>query len=227
MMKKILITTAVIGLTSMLQAGMGDDPLYTKVTIDELEYQNNDEKNVAWDTNAWIGYDLNKIYIYSEGEKPKDGSAQSENQLVYSKAIAPYWDVQFGVGYDKTATDSQTWGVIALQGLAPYFFETRGALLIGDDGNIGLRLEAEYEALFTQKLILTPSISANLYSKDNPTMGLGKGLSNLTTGMRLRYEIKREFAPYVGVEWSKNFGNTADLAPLDEGYVVGGVRIWF
>jgi len=226
-MKKILITTAVIGLSSMLQAGMGDDPLYTKVTIDELEYQNNDEKNVAWDTNAWIGYDLNKIYIYSEGEKPKDGSAESENQLVYSKAIAPYWDVQFGVGYDKTATDSQTWGVIALQGLAPYFFETRGALLIGDDGNIGLRLEAEYEALFTQKLILTPSISADFYSQDNPTMGLGKGLSNLTTGMRLRYEIKREFAPYVGVEWSKNFGNTADLAPLDESYVVGGVRIWF
>jgi len=211
----------------MLQAGMGDDPLYTKVTIDELEYQNNDEKNVAWATNAWIGYDLNKIYIYSEGEKPKDGSAQSENQLVYSKAIAPYWDVQFGVGYDKTETDSQTWGVIALQGLAPYFFETRGALLIGDDGNLGLRLEAEYEALLTQKLILTPSLSADLYSKDNPTMGLGKGLSNLTTGVRLRYEIKREVAPYVGVEWSKNFGNTADIVPLDEGYVVGGVRVWF
>jgi len=211
----------------MLQAGMGDDPLYTKVTIDELEYQDNDEKNVAWATNAWIGYDLDKIYIYSEGEKPKDGSVESENQLVYSKAIAPYWDVQFGVGYDKTATDSQTWGVIALQGLAPYFFETRGALLIGDNGNLGLRLEAEYEALLTQKLILTPSISADLYSKDNLTMGLGKGLSNLTTGMRLRYEIKREFAPYLGVEWSRNFGNTADLAPLDEGYVVAGVRVWF
>lgn len=211
----------------MLHAGMNDDPLYAKVTIDELEKQDNDEKNIAWDTNMWMGYDLDKLYFYTEGEKPNGGSTESENQLVYSKAIAPYWDVQFGVGYDKTEADSQTWGVVALQGLAPYFFETRGALLIGDDGNLGLRLEAEYEALFTQKLILTPSISADLYSKDNLSMGLGKGLSNLTAGMRLRYEIQREFAPYVGVEWSKNFGNTANIAPLDEGYVVGGVRIWF
>lgn len=226
-MKKILITTVIVGLTSMAQAGMGDDPLFTKVTIAQLEQQNNDEKNIAWDVNGWVGYDLDKIYLYSEGEKPKDGSSESENQLVYSKAIAPYWDVQFGVGYDKTETDSQTWGVIALQGLAPYFFETRGALLFASDGNVGLRLETEYEALLIQKLILTPSISADLHSKDNASMGLGKGLSNITAGLRLRYEIKREFAPYLGVEWSKNFGNTADISPLNESYAVAGVRIWF
>lgn len=227
-MKNILKKTAVlIALGTLSHAGMGDDPLLSKLTIDELEQQSNDEKNIAWDTNLWIGKDLNKIYFYTEGEKPKDGTAESENQLVYSRAIAPYWDVQFGVGYDKTQTDSQTWGVVALQGLAPYFFETRGALLIGDDGNIGLRLEAEYEALLTQKLILTPSISADLYSKDNTQMGLGKGLSNLTAGMRLRYEIRREFAPYVGLEWSKNFGNRADIAPLNESYAVAGLRIWF
>lgn len=112
-------------------------------------------------------------------------------------------------------------------GLAPYYFETRTALLFGEDGNIGLRLETEYEALLTQKLILTPSLSTNIYSKDNLQMGIGKGLSNITAGMRLRYEIKREFAPYVGVEWSKNFGNTADVSPLDETYAVAGVRIWF
>ena len=227
-MKKILKTTAILmALGTLSHAGMGDDPLLSKLTIDELEKQGNDEKNIAWDTNLWIGYDLDKIYFYTEGEKPKDGSTQSENQLVYSKAIAPYWDIQFGVGYDKTEADSQTWGVVAIQGLAPYFFETRGALLIGDSGNLGVRLEAEYEALFTQKLILTPSIALDAYSKDNLNMGLGKGLSNLTAGMRLRYEIKREFAPYIGVEWSKNFGNTADISPLNETYAVGGVRVWF
>jgi len=227
-MKKLLnITLITLALSSFTYASMGDDPLFAKLTIDELEYQDNDEKNTAWDTNLWIGYDLNKLYFYSEGEKPKDGTTQSENQLVYNRAIAPYWDIQFGVGYDKTENDSQTWGVVALQGLAPYFFETRGALLIGDSGNIGLRLEAEYEALLTQKLILTPSISTDLYSKDNVSMGLGKGLSNITAGARLRYEIRREFAPYVGVEWSKNFGNTADISPLDEGYAVAGVRVWF
>jgi len=228
MMKNILkITLITLTLSSFTLASMGDDPLFTKVTIDELEKQDNDEKNIAWDVNGWIGYDLDKIYIYSEGEKPKGASTESENQLVYSKAIAPYWDIQFGVGYDKTETDSQTWGVIALQGLAPYFFETRGALLIAADGNVGLRFETEYEALLTQKLIATPSISADLYSKDNISMGLGKGLSNITAGLRLRYEIKREFSPYVGVEWSKNFANTADFSPLDETYAVVGVRIWF
>ena len=227
-MKKLLnITLITLALSSFSYASMSDDLLFAKLTIDELERQDNDEKNIAWDTNLWIGYDLDKIYFYSEGEKPKDGSTESENQLVYSKAIAPYWDIQFGVGYDKTEADSQTWGVVAIQGLAPYFFETRGALLIGDSGNLGVRLEAEYEALFTQKLILTPSIALDAYSKDNLTLGLGKGLSNLTAGMRLRYEIKREFAPYVGVEWSKNFGNSADISPLNETYAVGGVRIWF
>jgi len=227
-MKNILKKTALLMVLGTLShAGMGDDPLLSMLTIDRFEQQGNNEKNIAWDTNLWIGKDLNKIYFYTEGEKPKDGTVKSENQLVYSRAISPYWDIQFGVGYDKTQTDSQTWGVIALQGLAPYFFETRGALLIGNDGNIGLRLDAEYEALLTQKLILTPRISANLYSKDNIPMGLGKGLSNLTAGMRLRYEIRREFAPYIGLEWSKNFGNTADISPLNETYAVAGVRIWF
>ena len=119
------------------------------------------------------------------------------------------------------------WDYFAYQGLAPYFFETRTSLLVGQWGNVGLRFDAEYEALFTQKLILTPSIAIDAYSKDDLSMGLGKGLSNITAGMRLRYEIKREFAPYIGVEWSKNFGNTADISPLNESYVVGGVRIWF
>ena len=231
-MKYVIDTLKIVAISMVLftlrsSAGMGDDPLFAKVTIDELEQQQNNEKNVAWDTNIWVGYDLNKIYFYSEGERPKGDSVESENQLVYSRAIAPYWDIQYGIGYDKNEIDSQTWGVVALQGLAPYFFETRGALLIGNRGNLGLRLEAEYEALLTQKLILTPSFSADLYSKDNPSMGLGKGLSNITTGMRLRYEIKRELAPYIGVEWSKNFGNTADFNVLDETYAVVGVRVWF
>jgi len=99
--------------------------------------------------------------------------------------------------------------------------------LFGEDGNLGLRLDLEYEALFTQKLILTPSFSADIYSKDTPSMAIGKGLSNITAGLRLRYEIRREFAPYIGFEWSKNFGNTDAFRPLDESYAVGGVRVWF
>lgn len=228
-MKNLLLATVLtFGLSTSVYAGGGGDILRATLMVDNLEYQFNDEKIIAWDSYAYVGYDLNKVYIYSEGEKADEASsAESENQLVYSRAIAPYWDVQLGVGYDKTEKSDTTWGVIGIQGLAPYFFETRAVILVGEDGNIGIRAEAEYEALITQKLILTPSIAVDAYSKDNLEMGLGSGLSNLTLGARLRYEFVREAAPYVGVEWSKNFANTDDITPLDEAYATAGVRFWF
>ena len=221
--KTTILSTA---LCIELWAGMGDDPLLSKVTLDTVEIQDIAGGTVSWDANAWLGYDLYKLYLYSEGESV-DGNTESENQFVLSQAISPYFDVQYGLGYDKTEDADQTWGVLAIQGLAPYFFETRAALLVGEDGNVGLRLAAEYEALITQKLILTPSLESDFYTKDTPEIEIGKGLSNITAGLRLRYEIKREFAPYIGVEWSKNFGNTKDFAPLDETYAVAGFRMWF
>ena len=224
----LLVTVLTLGLSTAAFAGGGGDTLRASLMVDNLEYQFNDEKAVSWDSYAYIGYDLSKVYIYSEGEKADEASsAESENQLVYSRAIAPYWDIQFGVGYDKSEEFDQTWGVIGVQGLAPYFFETRASLLVGEDGNIGFRAEAEYEALFTQKLILTPSIALAAYTKDNLEMGIGSGLSNLTLGARLRYEFVREFAPYVGVEWSKNFGTTDEISPLNEVYATLGLRFWF
>jgi len=111
--------------------------------------------------------------------------------------------------------------------LAPYFFETRAALLVNSDGNVGLRLDAEYEALITQKLILTPSLEADFYTKDDPEMRLGSGLSSLEAGLRLRYEFIREFAPYIGVTWEKTFGNTYDYNPVNETNLLVGVRFWF
>lgn len=227
-MKKLLVTTALASLfvTSSF-AGSGGDILRSSLLVDQLEYQYSDTKTLSWDINAYIGYDLNKIYIYSEGEKAKNESHESENQLVFSKAISPYWDIQVGIGYDKNEESRQKWGVIAAQGLAPYFFETRASLLLGDDGNIGLRAEAEYEALLTQKLILSPSIGIAAYTKNNEVMGIGSGFSNITLGTRLRYEFTREFAPYIGVEWSKNLGNTNDISALDEVYATAGVRFWF
>ena len=228
MMKKTVIAYSLAALLATESfAGGGGDIFRSSFILDNLGYQFADTKALAWDGFIYGGYDLNKLYLYSEGEKPEGGDAESETQLVWSHAIAPYWDVQYGIGYDKIEDADQTWAVIALQGLAPYFFETRGALLIGDDGNVGLRLAAEYEALITQRLIMTPSLESDFYVKDTPEMEIGEGLSNITAGLRLRYEIKREFAPYVGVEWSKNFGNTADFSPLDETYVVAGVRAWF
>ncbi|MDQ7060999.1 MAG: copper resistance protein B [Sulfurimonas sp.] len=229
-MKKLLLSTVLaLSLSTSVYAGGGGDILRATVMVDQLEYQYNDERTISWDTYAYIGYDLNKVYIYSEGEKAEGvSSLNSENQLVYSRAIAPYWDIQFGLAYDSTEDKEDTsWGVVALSGLAPYFFETRAALLVGEDGNVGFRVEAEYEALITQKLVLTPSAAISAYTKDDLKMGLGKGISNITLGARLRYEVVREFAPYLGVEWSKNYGNTNDFAALDEVYATVGVRFWF
>ena len=228
MMYKLLLQ---LGLTACLAtasfAGGGGDILRASFTADNLEYQFNDSKTLYWDTYGYAGYDLNKIYIYSEGEKAVDLRASSENQLLYSRAIAPFWDIQAGVDYDVTGNSSKTWGVIAISGLAPYFFETRAALLVGSKGQVGLRIDTEYEALLTQRLILTPKFTLDSYSKDDPEMALGKGFSNITLGARLRYEIRREFAPYLGVEWNKNLGNTYDMDPLNSTYLTAGIRIWF
>ncbi len=216
-----------IALGQTAQASMEDDPLVTMFLMDRFEVLDNDENTRVWEGSFWIGYDINKLYVYSEGEATSDGLESSQNELVYSRAMAPFWDVQIGLVYDKNDDASKTWGEIAISGLAPYYFETRAALLVNGDGNIGLRLDAEYEALLTQKLILTPSLEADLYTKDDPDMHIGSGLSNIEAGLRLRYELIREFAPYIGITWEKTFGNTRDYHPIDETSVMVGVRFWF
>ncbi|MDF1878094.1 copper resistance protein B [Sulfurimonas sp. SAG-AH-194-C20] len=224
LLKKLLTTS--LFCTSVF-AGGGGDILRTNVLFDNLEYQFNNEKIVNWDMSGYVGYDRDKLYIYSEGEKPDALNASSENQLLYSRAIAPFWDIQAGIDYDKSEVSSKTWGVIALSGLAPYFFESRVVVLVDDKSNVGLRVDLEYEALITQKLILTPSFALDAYTKDELAFGIGSGLSNITLGARLRYEIRREFAPYIGVEWNKNFGNTNKISPQDSSYFVSGIRFWF
>ena len=227
-MQKLLIklmTLTLLGDT--LYAGGGDDPLRTMLLMDKFEVLNNSERSKEWEGSFYIGYDIDKLYVYSTGVATNDGLETSEHELVYSRAIAPFWDIQAGLAYDKNANASRTWGEVAIAGLAPYYFETRAALLFNNEGNVGLRLDAEYEILFTQKLILTPSFEADFYTKDDPLLRLGSGLSNIEAGLRLRYEIRREFAPYVGVTWEKTFGNTRNYNPVNETSLLAGVRFWF
>jgi len=227
-MKKLLLSVLLgIGMTQTLYADMEDDPLLTMFVMDRFEVLNNSENTRIWEGSFWIGYDINKLYLYSDGEATADGLETSQNELVYSRAIAPFWDIQAGLAYDKNADASRTWGEIAISGLAPYYFETRAALLFNGEGNIGLRLDAEYEALITQKLILTPSLEADFYTKDDPKMQLGSGLSSIEAGLRLRYEFVREFAPYIGVTWERTFGNTYNYNPVNDTSLVVGVRFWF
>jgi len=226
--KKILLTLSMLlGLSQAVQAGGSDDPLRTMFLTDKFEVLNNSEKTRAWEGSFYIGYDIDKLYLYSAGEGTTDGVESSQNELVYSHAISPFWDAQIGLAYDKNADASKTWAELAIAGLAPYWFETRAALLVNTDGNIGLRIDAEYEALITQKLILTPSMEADFYTKDDSKMQIGSGLSSIEAGLRLRYEFKREFAPYIGVTWGKTFGNTQDYSPVNETNILLGVRFWF
>ena len=136
-MRRILLgLLTIIGLGQTAHAAMEDDPLVSMFLMDKFEVQNNDENSRVWEGSFWIGYDINKLYIYSEGEATSDGLETSQNELVYSRAIAPFWDAQIGLAYDKNEDASQTWGEIAISGLAPYYFETRAALLINEDGNV-------------------------------------------------------------------------------------------
>ena len=229
----ILSISLLLSYVSPVLADGKDDPLLTKVLIDQFEKRNTDGSD-PWvlDGQAWIGKDLQKLWIKAEVEKVNSETEEAELQALYSHAIAPYWDVQFGLRQDFQPSPSRSWAVFGIQGLAPYFFEVDTALFIGESGRTALRLEAEYELLFTQRLILTPEIEVNFYGKNDKGLGIGSGLSDVEAGLRLRYEIRREFAPYIGVNWNKSFGNTADFA-RDEGqdtddlqWVIG-LRAWF
>ncbi len=213
-------------------AKMEDDPVLTKFMLEQLEIHDADGKNpLTWEAEAWIGKDINKLWFKTEGERVDGDTEEFEVQALYSRAIAPYWDFQVGLRKDFQP-ESREWGVIGIKGLAPYFFETDLALFAGKEGRTAARLQGEYELLLTQKTILTPEIEVNLYGKNDPAVGVGSGLSDVSVGLRLRHEFRREFAPYIGVEWTKKFGNTADFA-RDEGVdvsdtqLVAGIRAWF
>ncbi len=168
MNKLLKISIISAALISSLSAAGKDDPLNYKVTFDALQmkYDNNKDKTFEWDMNAWLGYDLNKIYIYSEGVRTKNEN-ESENQIVWSNAIAPYWDIQYGLGIDKTKENTKNWGVLAFSGMSSYFFEIRTAFLLDDNGNLGLRASAENEFLLTQKLRINVNSELSAYSKDD------------------------------------------------------------
>ena len=222
-MKKLLIF--LLAAASLMAAGAGD-PLRATLLMDRLEIQSSDGNPAVWDASAYIGKDYDKLYFYSEGSRTSDES-ESENELLYSRAVTPFWDLQAGIEYDRAGSENRTWGVVAVQGLAPYFIDTRMRLKIGD-GAVGANLDFEYEALITQRLILTPRMEIEAYSKEVPELQKGGGISSAAVGLRLRYEIRREFAPYIGVTYSNSFGKTASkYGGAEDTAFVAGLRFWF
>ncbi len=233
-MKRINAMIVALGLSgSALAGGMNDDPFLFMLKMDKLEFRDADEGTaLVWDAQAWAGKDLNKLWLKSEGERGEEGTEEGNIEVLYSRAIAPFWDLQAGWRHDFRPTPDRDWFAFGAKGLAPYLFEVDATAYVGESGRLAAAFSAEYEYMFTQKLILSPELEMNLYSKDDEETGVGSGLSDLELGLRLRYEIVREFAPYVGVVWWNKFGKTADYAEAEGGETsdvefVAGFRLWF
>lgn len=210
-----------------------DGAVQYMVLFDQLEWQSDGlTSGLSWDTKTWIGTDLNRVWLRSEGESADGGIEDAEAHALYGRSFARWWDVVVGVRQDFRPGPSQTWAAIGIQGLAPQWFEVEATLYVGESAATLARFEAEYEVLLTNRLMLQPLIEVNLFGKALPERGIGAGLSALETGLRLRYEMRRELAPYVGLVWHRKFFGTADQARAAGDSVGGwravtGVRLWF
>lgn len=186
----------------------------------------------AWEGSAWIGSDLNRLWLRSEGERVDGRSESIELEALYGRSISPWWDLLAGVKHDFRPADSRSWAAIGVQGMAPYKFEVAATAYFGESGQVAATLEAEYDVLLTNRLILQPLVEARFSARDEPEYGNGSGLNTVEAGLRLRYEFSRRFAPYIGVVHERAFGDTADHrreegeSPRDTRFVAG-VRVWF
>jgi copper resistance protein B len=212
---------------------LADSRSLGSLLVDRLETARGDHNSfTAYDLQGWYGRTYNRAVLKAEGDIDSNEIADARTELLWGHAVAAYWDTQLGARHDSGHGPNREWLAFGVQGLAPYWFEVDLTGYLGEGARTALRLDTEYEILLTQKLILQPRVEANAYGKSDPRRDIGDGLSDLTAGLRLRYEIRREFAPYVGVEWARRFGETQDLAKeagedASDTRFVAGLRFWF
>ncbi|MEA9976899.1 MULTISPECIES: copper resistance protein B [unclassified Pseudomonas] len=213
--------------------GVHDKKLNTFFLLDQFEYQDSmGGSTLNWDAKGWIGGDVDRLWLRSEGERTNGVTEHAELQALWGHSISPWWEVVTGVRQDFKPGSPQTWGAIGIQGMALYNLESEVTAYIGENGHAAARLESDYDILLTNRLILQPRLEMNLYGKNDPGRGIGSGLADTELGFRLRYEVVREFAPYIGVTWNRSYGNTADLINNEGGdsnqtRFVAGIRMWF
>ena len=217
---------------------MMDDKTYVYLIAEKLEYRSVSGINpLMWEVQGYVGKDLNKFWFKSHGEAlTTESEAEMEFQGLYSRAISPYLDIQAGLrhdlAYEGGTNKSRSFAVLGIQGMAPYFFHVDGGLFVSEEGDLSASVEAEYDLLFTQRLIGQPLFEASAALQEVPEWGVGAGINDIGLGFRLRYEFAREFAPYIGINWERKVGETADMARAGGGQVsnfsmLGGVRMWF
>ena len=217
-----------------------DDQSFIFVRAEQLEYRVRDTgSDVArWEGEGWYGGDYQKVWIKVEGEQAVQGASEGdiEVQALYSQVVAPFWDVQIGARYDDrwgSGLGGDRWfGVVGVEGFAPYEFDVEAALFVSEEADVSARLTTSTDFLITQRLILQPRFEAQVAAQEVSEIQVGQGLNYTELGLRLRYEFKREFAPYIGVNWIRSMGETEDLVlraggdASDLAFVLG-MSLWF
>ncbi len=211
--------------------------MFTYTAFDQLEYTRVDAENVLrWELTGWSGGDYNRLWVKSEGDLGiADQNGEGEVQVLYSRLVASFWEAQIGLRFDALCAGDKTDGrallAVGLDGLAPYWFEVEPAIFISHKGDLSARLSAVYDLRVTQRLIAQPRIEMNAAVQRVADFEIAEGINDLKLDLRLQYEFKREFAPYVGISWVRKFGKTADIARLNQtdissAVLVAGVRVW-
>ena len=209
-----------------------DRAINFRVEFDQLEWQFvHGEPGQRWDSRSWIGGDINRIWIRTEGDAVDGVLDAAEAQVLYGRSFSRWWDVVAGVRFDARPEPSHTWFALGVQGLAPQYIDVQATLYIGDEGHVAARVELEHDMHVTQRLVMQPLVELSLSGKDDPDRGIGPGLSTAEVGFRFRYELKKELAPYAGVVWHKKLFGTGDYARQNNGdpggwHIVTGLRFW-
>lgn len=219
-MKKLAIIVACL-CYSISALGMGNaDPLVTKLMLDKLEVNN--DNNIRWDAAAFIGRDLHKLWIKAEGEALKKDVESSEVRILYGTAISPYWDFMVGVRHSSQPKPTSDWVELGVQGLAPYFIDSSISLFVDDDIHTSLRVQLEKEFMLTQKWSLGSELEVNINGYNDNDERVEAGIDTLEIGLRLHYQIVREFTPYIGVNWEKLYPEKTG----EESQLVIGFMAW-
>jgi len=222
-----------IGYGPMHGMDMQDNAPQSLLLIDQLEaFHDRDANGQSWEAEAWYGNDDDKLWLRTEGERSQGRLGGGDIEALWNHTVATYWSTQLGLRQDMGQGPNRDWTAFGVQGLSPFWFELEATAYLGDSGRAAARFRAEYDVRFTQRLILQPELEVNVYGQSDPSRRIGSGLSDAQLGLRLRYEISRQFAPYVGVVWADHYGRTADLlrdahqGAFDRQWVAG-VRFWF
>ncbi len=212
-----------------------DNTIFAHVLLDQFEGRTNGPDNeLRWDGEGWIGTDMNRLWLKSEGFGGNGKVSDGDQEALYDRPIPhmKYFDAQVGVRADLDSDPSRAWAAIGVEGLAPYLFEFAPTLYIRNDGHVAGRITGFYDVLLTQRLIAEPEAELNFYSKDDPARTIGSGFSDIDTGLRLRYEISRKFAPYIGFAYNGKYGNTASYSrrageTTSDPRFIFGLRVWY